>query len=158
MRILSTCISHRKGTPKRPVPQAILVRDHGMEGDAHAGPWHRQVSFLAVESLEAAKHRGIQAEFGDFAENIATEGIPWPEVPLGARFRLGSTAVVEITQIGKTCHTRCAIYHRSGDCIMPKEGVFARVVRGGIIRPGDPVVPLDGEEDPTLGSQGSDSL
>ncbi|MCP4669279.1 MAG: MOSC domain-containing protein, partial [Deltaproteobacteria bacterium] len=98
---------------------------------------HRQVSFLASESIEKARGQGLNVTFGDFAENIATQGIDWLEVPLGTRIRVGDSALVEITQIGKECHNKCAIYYQAGDCIMPREGIFARVIQGGTIRCGD---------------------
>jgi len=137
MKIRSIAVSKKKGTRKEPVEQTLLVTEHGIQGDAHAGPWHRQVSFLAMESIEKAKAAGLSVGFGDFAENIATEGIDWVRMPVGARFRLGESVLVEITQIGKECHKKCAIYYQAGDCIMPREGVFARVIEGGIIRCGD---------------------
>ncbi len=139
MKIVSIAVSRKKGTPKTPVAEARLSPEHGLEGDAHAGPWHRQVSLLASEQIEDARRRGLEVSFGDFAENIATEGVDWKAVPVGTRVRLGSEAVLEITQIGKECHTRCAIFYKAGDCIMPREGVFARVVRGGTVRVGDEV-------------------
>ena len=139
MKINSIAISKKKGTRKTQVEEAILVQDHGLEGDAHAGPWHRQVSFLATESIECARKRGLDVTFGDFAENIATSGIEWPKVPIGTRVQLGESALVEITQIGKECHNKCAIYYMAGDCIMPREGIFARVLKGGKIRSGDKV-------------------
>jgi len=137
MKIVSIALSKKKGTRKNIVDEAVLVEEHGIEKDAHAGPWHRQVSFLASESIEQARNQGLDVSFGDFAENIATSGIDWQKIPIGTRVRLGDTAVVEVTQIGKECHTRCAIYYKAGDCIMPKEGVFARVLKGGKIRRGD---------------------
>lgn len=137
MKIESIAISKKKGTPKTGVKTAELIVDHGLKGDAHAGPWHRQVSFLAAESIERARDRGLDVGFGDFAENIATRGINWLEIPIGTLVKLGDSAVVEITQIGKECHTRCAIYYKAGDCIMPKEGIFGKVLRGGEIRQGD---------------------
>ena len=139
MKIVSIAVSKSKGTRKEPVEQALLVKDHGIQGDAHAGAWHRQVSFLALESIEKAKAAGLSVGFGDFAENIATEGIDWVKMPIGERFRLGGSVLVEITQIGKECHKKCAIYYQAGDCIMPREGVFARVLEGGIIRLGDEI-------------------
>ena len=139
MKINSIAISKKKGTRKTQVEEATLIEDHGLEGDAHAGPWHRQVSFLASESIESARKRGLDVTFGDFAENIATSGIEWPKVPIGTRLKLGDTALVEITQIGKECHNKCAIYYMAGDCIMPREGIFARVLKGGKIRSGDEV-------------------
>jgi len=137
MKIESIAISKKKGTRKETVEQASLVEDHGIEGDAHAGPWHRQVSFLASESIQEAREQGLEVTFGDFAENIATSGIDWKKVPIGTKIRLGDAAEVEITQIGKECHNKCAIYYLAGDCIMPREGIFARVLKGGVIRPGD---------------------
>ncbi|MFZ0450938.1 MAG: MOSC domain-containing protein [Desulfatiglandaceae bacterium] len=140
MKIESIAISKKKGTPKTGVEAAELIVDHGLRGDAHAGPWHRQVSFLAAESIEKAHDRGLDVGFGDFAENIATRGINWLEVPIGTRVNLGDSAVVEITQIGKECHTRCAIYYKAGDCIMPKEGIFGKVLKGGEIHKGDAIL------------------
>ena len=139
MKIDSIAVSKKKGTRKTQVEEASLVQDHGLEGDAHAGPWHRQVSFLASESIESARQQGLDVTFGDFAENIATSGIEWLKVPIGTRVQLGEMALVEITQIGKVCHNKCAIYYMAGDCIMPKEGIFARVLKGGKIRCGDQV-------------------
>jgi MOSC domain-containing protein YiiM len=150
MKIHSVAISKKKGTRKRVVQQVQLVEDHGIKGDAHAGIWHRQVSFLASESIENARRQGLDVSFGDFAENIATTGIDWLTVPVGTRLRLGDSAVVEITQIGKECHNRCAIYYKAGDCIMPKEGVFARVLAGGTIRPGDGIRIVDQPDQPGL--------
>jgi len=140
MKIVSIAWSKSKGTRKACVDEALLIKEHGIDGDAHAGAWHRQVSFLAAESIEAAQKRGFQVTFGDFAENVATEGIDWPKLPVGVRVKLGDSALVEVTQIGKECHKKCAIYYQTGDCIMPREGVFARVLEGGIIRCGDAVV------------------
>jgi MOSC domain-containing protein YiiM len=137
MKIASIALSKKKKTPKAPSKEAVLIQDYGLDGDAHAGSWHRQVSFLAAESIEEARRQGLDVDFGDFAENIATQGINWQEVPLGTRVRIGDTALLEVTQIGKECHTKCAIFHLAGDCIMPKEGIFARVLRGGRIRIGD---------------------
>ncbi|MCU0539374.1 MAG: MOSC domain-containing protein [Desulfobacterales bacterium] len=139
MKIVSIAVSRKKGTVKTPVAEAFLSKDHGLEGDAHAGPWHRQVSFLAAESIATARDQGLTVGFGDFAENIATEGIDWKNLPIGTRVRLGREAEVEITQIGKECHNRCAIYYKAGDCIMPREGVFGRVIAEGTVRCGDPV-------------------
>jgi MOSC domain-containing protein YiiM len=139
MKIVSIAVSKKKGTPKTPVTEAYLSKEHGLEGDAHAGPWHRQVSFLASESIDQARTQGLDVGFGDFAENIATVGVDWKTLPVGTRVRLGAQVLVEITQIGKECHNRCAIYYKAGDCIMPREGVFARVLEEGPIRCGDPI-------------------
>ena len=144
MKVVSIAMSKKKGTRKTLVEEAVLVKEHGLEGDAHAGQWHRQVSFLASESIEGAREKGLDVAFGDFAENIATEGIDWLSVPVGARLRIGGSVEMEITQIGKECHKKCAIYYQAGDCIMPREGVFARVLEGGTIRRGDPIVFLNG--------------
>jgi len=139
MKIVSIALSRKKGTRKTCVDEAILQKDHGFSDDAHAGPWHRQVSFLASESIAAAREKGLDVSFGDFAENIATEGIDWTRVPVGTRLRLGASAVVEITQIGKECHKKCAIFYQAGDCIMPREGIFARVLAGDTIHRGDSI-------------------
>jgi len=139
MEIVSIASSRKKGTPKVPVEEAYLVREHGIDGDAHAGNWHRQVSFLSAESIEKARDRGLDVTFGNFAENIATRGIDWETIPVGALLNLGDSAQVEITQKGKECHNKCAIYYLAGDCIMPREGIFARVIEGGKIRCGDSI-------------------
>ncbi len=137
MKITSIAVSKKKGTRKTCVDEATLVENFGLKGDAHAGDWHRQVSFLAAESIELARSQGLDVTFGDFAENIATIGIDWKSLPVGTQVQLGDTAIVEITQIGKECIKKCAIYYQAGDCIMPKEGVFARVLSGGVIRIND---------------------
>jgi MOSC domain-containing protein YiiM len=139
MKIVSIAVSKKKGTRKVPVDSVQIIEDHGIDKDAHAGSWHRQVSFLASESIEESRSRGLNVTFGDFAENIATEGVDWKTVPVGTRLKLGDSVIVEITQIGKECHKKCAIYYQAGDCIMPREGVFARVLKGGAIRSGDPI-------------------
>lgn len=139
MKIVSIAISKNRGTRKVLVHEAELIQEHGIANDAHAGSWHRQVSFLASESIEKAQRQGLNVIFGDFAENIATSGIDWTAMPIGARLALGDSALVEVTQIGKVCHNRCAIYYLAGDCIMPREGVFARVLRSGKIRVGDTI-------------------
>ncbi len=130
--ILSVNVSGRTGEQKKPVPRAVLREGHGIEGDAHAGEWHRQVSLLADEDIDTLRGRGIEIGFGDFAENITTEGIELASLPIGARLHLGP-ALLEITQIGKECHTGCAISRTTGDCVMPRRGVFARVITGGEI-------------------------
>jgi len=140
MKIVSINISEGKGTPKHPVDKAELIIDHGLKGDGHAGNWHRQVSFLAEESIKAACSQGLDVGYGDFAENFTTRGVDWPRIPIGTRIRLGDKVLVKITQIGKVCHRPCAIYYRAGDCIMPKSGVFARVLTGGTIHVGDLIV------------------
>lgn len=139
MKIISIAISKKKGIPKVQVEEAFILEDHGLEGDAHAGQWHRQVSFLAAESIERARNQGLDVTFGNFAENIATSGIDWRNIPVGTRIVLGDSALVEITQKGKECHNKCAIYYLAGDCIMPREGIFGRVLKAGKIRCGEPV-------------------
>jgi len=145
MKIISLAVSKKKATRKQIIDEVLLIKNHGIKGDAHAGNWHRQVSFLSSESIEEARRMGLDVSFGDFAENIATEGIDWKTMPIGTKVKLGESAFVEITQIGKECHTKCAIYYKAGDCIMPKEGVFAKVLEGGTIRCGDKVEILPAE-------------
>ena len=133
MKIVSIATSRKKGTRKTMVDSALILRDHGLEGDAHAGDWHRQVSLLATESIEKARQMGLDVTFGDFAENIATSGLDLPNLPVGTRLKLGDAVILEISQIGKECHKKCAIFYQAGDCIMPREGVFAKVIEGGAI-------------------------
>jgi len=135
-KVVAVCISEKKGERKRPVETVCLRENHGIEGDAHAGPWHRQVSLLASESIASMQALGLNVAAGDFAENITTEGVNLPALPVGSRLTLGQ-ALVEVTQIGKECHTRCTIYEQAGDCVMPREGIFVRVVKGGMVRAGD---------------------
>ena len=142
--IKAICISERRGTAKHPVETARLLEGYGIEGDAHGGNWHRQVSLLGLEKIEDFRKRGAKVEFGAFGENIVAEGIDFRRLPVGSWIGMGE-AVLELTQIGKECHTHCAIYHSVGDCIMPREGVFARVLKGGIIRVGDRVEGLERE-------------
>jgi MOSC domain-containing protein YiiM len=138
-RIVAVSVSNRKGIKKSNLPEGKLLEDEGLDGDAHAGDWHRQVSLLAMESIDKIREKGLDVSPGDFAENITTSGLKIWELPLGTRLAVGSEALLEVTQIGKECHDRCAIYHQVGDCVMPREGVFTRVLRGGTIRPGDEV-------------------
>ena len=135
-KVEAICLSRKKGTQKIPVEEALLVANHGLEGDAHAGDWPRQVSFLAAEDIEEMKKKGLELQPGAFGENIVTRGIDWCQVVCGGRIIIGE-AELEITQLGKECHTPCAIYHQVGYCIMPEKGVFARVKKGGRIRVGD---------------------
>jgi MOSC domain-containing protein YiiM len=135
-KIVAVCISAGKGERKTPVDAVELREEHGIVGDGHAGPWHRQVSLLAQESIDKMRALGLDVTTGDFAENLTTVGLNLPALPLGTRLSIGG-AELEVTQIGKECHTRCAIFYQAGDCVMPKEGIFARVLRGGTVRPGD---------------------
>lgn len=140
--VIAVCTSERKGTRKRDVGQAQLRHEWGIEGDAHAGPWHRQVSLLAWESIQKMRDLGLNVGSGSFAENITTRGINLVELPVGTRLRLGE-AEVEVTQIGKICHDRCAIYYQAGDCVMPREGIFVRVLKGGTVKVGDTIHTAD---------------
>jgi len=140
MKVEALCVSEKKGMPKRPVERVRLVPDHGIEGDAHAGGWHRQVSLLAAEEVEAWRERLPDLGPGDFAENILLSGVEFDSLGLGSRLRLGEEAEVLVTQIGKECGGhRCTVFERLGDCLMPRRGLFARVVRGGVVSVGDPV-------------------
>ncbi len=136
-RVLAVCVSERKGTRKTNVGRGVLVVEHGLEGDAHAGPWHRQVSFLAQESADKIRAQGLEIGPGDFAENILTEGLDLHSLPVGTHLQVGPEALLEVTQIGKECHTGCAIRRLTGDCVMPREGIFARVLQGGPLQVGD---------------------
>ena len=139
MKIVAVSISDQKGVPKKNIPQGTLVEEFGLAGDAHGGPWHRQLSLLAMESIRKMQDLGLKVHPGSFAENITTEGIVLPELPIGTRLHLGTEALAEVTQIGKICHDRCAIYRLAGDCVMPKEGIFVRILKGGSVKPGDPI-------------------
>ncbi len=130
--IVSVNVSLHKGVPKRPVEHITLVENHGVQGDAHGGPGKRQVSLLAIEDIQTMQQEGASVACGDFAENITTRGIDLPSLPVGSRLAV-DTALLEISQIGKQCHTGCAIIKHAGACIMPKRGVFARVLQGGEI-------------------------
>ena len=136
--IRAVCISPAKGTEKRPTEKGVFIRDYGIENDAHAGKWHRQVSLLSYEKVQDFNRRGGGAEDGDFGENLLVEGIDMRSLPVGTVLKAG-TVTLRLTQIGKECHSDCAIRRRTGDCIMPREGVFAEVLEGGEIRAGDAV-------------------
>lgn len=146
--IRAICISEKKGTQKYPVDCVEMKENWGIVGDAHAGKWHRQVSLLSFEKIEEFRKKGAEVDFGAFGENIVAEGFDFKNLPVGTRFQIGDV-VLELTQIGKECHSHCVIYQSMGDCIMPREGVFARVLRGGEIRTGDTVTAvLPGRERP----------
>lgn len=138
MKVIATCISEKKGTRKHPVPYLTLEKDYGILGDAHAGKWHRQVSLLPVESVDTMRDAIPELKAGDFAENILTEGVDLKALPIGAILSIG-TAILEITQIGKECHNDCEIRKLTGRCVMPTDGVFARVIQSGEIRPDDSI-------------------
>jgi cyclic pyranopterin phosphate synthase len=142
-RIKAISVSKEKGTQKINVPEAELKADFGLVGDAHAGNWHRQVSLLAAESIEKMVAKGAKVSPGNFAENITTEGIDLLKLSLGSRLRLGGSVELEVTQFGKKCHSRCEIFKQVGDCIMPREGIFAKVAAPGRIRVGDVIEVID---------------
>jgi MOSC domain-containing protein YiiM len=140
-KVVSVNVSDRKGIQKKPVKEAFMEANFGIQGDAHASSkWHRQVSLLALESIKKMQNKGLQVNPGDFAENITTEGIDLPKLPVGTRMTIGDDIEVEVSQIGKVCHTRCEIYKQAGNCIMPTEGIFVRVLKGGKIEKGDEIV------------------
>jgi len=139
-KVVSINISEKKGMRKKAVSEAEIRTNYGIEGDAHASSeWHRQVSLLARESIKKMQDTGLDVKAGDFAENITTEGIDLVSLPLGTLLQIGQDIIGEVSQIGKECHTRCAIYYQAGDCVMPKEGIFIRVIKGGMIREGDSI-------------------
>ncbi|MCL6478961.1 MAG: MOSC domain-containing protein [Peptococcaceae bacterium] len=138
-RIVAVCTSPKKGMRKKNVGQGVLVEEHGLEGDAHTGSWHRQVSLLAMESIRKMRDQGLDVGPGDFAENLTTEGIELTRLPVGTRLKIGLEALAEVTQIGKECHNRCAIYYQAGDCVMPREGIFVRVIKGGPVKVGQEI-------------------
>lgn len=138
--VTSVNLSAKKTVRKTRGTEGVLRVDHGFESDAHAGDWHRQVSLLAQESIDKMVEKGLDVAAGDFAENITTSGIDLLALPIGSVIRVGDDALMEISQIGKVCHTKCAIYYQAGDCVMPKEGIFAVVRHGGTVRSGDPIV------------------
>jgi len=137
-KVLAVCISEQKGTVKHEVPEIELKMDHGIVGDAHAGNWHRQVSLLADESVEKMREKFPNIPIGAFAENILTSGICLYELPIGTKLQIGET-LLEVTQIGKECHADCAIRKQVGDCVMPREGIFTKVLKEGIIKPQDEI-------------------
>ena len=133
--VIAVCTSPAKGTQKTNVNEAVFIEDHGIQGDAHAGKWHRQVSLLSYDKIEEFRARGADVENGAFGENLVVQGIDFRSLPVGTR--LCGDVVLEITQIGKECHHGCQIFQKMGECIMPREGVFAKVIRGGSISTGD---------------------
>lgn len=144
-KLLGICISEKKGTQKHEVESARLIPNHGIENDAHAGKWHRQVSLLNFEKIEEFRAKGVDVSFGAFGENLIIDEFDFRSLPVGTRFKIGDV-LLELTQIGKECHSHCAIYHAVGDCIMPREGVFTEVLVGGDIKVGDEVVMIPPEE------------
>jgi MOSC domain-containing protein YiiM len=142
-KVHAISISKRRGIPKSNVDGVKLIEDFGIENDAHAGKWHRQVSLLAVESIEKMRKTLPNLRAGAFAENITTQNFDLGSLKIGSKIKIGTEAELKITQIGKECHTKCAIFYQVGDCIMPKEGIFAVVIKGGIINKGDGLTVID---------------
>lgn len=138
--VIAISISEKKGQKKHNIPEAKLITDFGMEGDAHAGKWHRQISLLGIQSIDLMRAKGADVNPGDFAENITIEGIVLYELPVGTRLFVGEEVLLEVTQIGKECHSGCEIQKQVGSCIMPTQGIFAKVLSGGMIHVGDTVV------------------
>lgn len=148
-KVIAVCISEEKGTQKHAVEGVNLVPDYGIENDAHAGKWHRQVSLLNFEKIEDFRAKGVDVDFGAFGENIVIDEIDFRTLPIGTRFEIGD-ALLELTQIGKECHSHCAIYHAVGDCIMPREGVFTEVIKGGNVKVGDTVKIIEADPNRSL--------
>jgi MOSC domain-containing protein YiiM len=146
-RIIAVCSSEKKGTKKEIIAEGVLREDYGLVGDAHAdSSTHRQVSLLAMESVNKMQSPGLDNGPGDFAENLTTEGIDLVSLPVGTHISIGDEIILELTQIGKECHTGCAIYRQVGKCIMPEEGVFTRVIHGGLVRAGDTIMVAEGKK------------
>jgi len=137
-KIISINTSENKGERKTSVNEAFLIEGKGIEGDAHAGFKHRQVSLLAMESIQKMQEKGLKVKPGDFAENLTTEDIDLLSLPIGTKLRIGDCEL-EVSQIGKECYSRCAIYYQAGDCVMPREGIFVKVLKGGVIKTNDPI-------------------
>ena len=138
-KIVAVCVSKEKGTQKTDVGSVEIKAQHGIEGDAHSGPWHRQVSLLSDESIEKMRKLGLELGYGDFGENIVTQGIDLLALEVGSKLKLGDLVIGEVSQIGKVCHDRCAIYYKTGDCIMPREGIFLEILVGGKVSVGDAI-------------------
>jgi MOSC domain-containing protein YiiM len=142
-KVLAVCISLKKGEQKKEIDFGECVVDFGIKGDAHGGDWHRQISLLAKESVDEMRARGVTLENGDFAENIVTEGINLKKLPIGSRLLIGDDVVLEVTQIGKECHSGCVIMQKAGKCVMPTDGIFAKVINPGKIKAEDEIVIKD---------------
>lgn len=138
-KILAVCRSEKKGTVKREIGEGLLIENFGLKGDAHAGKWHRQISLLGVESINKMRGKGFIIQYGDFAENLTVEGIVLHQLPLGTKLKIGDNILLEVTQIGKECHQGCEIRKKIGDCVMPREGIFARVLKGGLVKAEDSI-------------------
>lgn len=141
-KVLAICISKHKGTLKNEVSEANFIEEFGIEGDAHSGKWHRQVSLLAFEKIDDFRNKGGNVDFGAFGENLVVDGIELHKLPVGQQLQVGEV-LLEVTQIGKECHDKCAIYYQVGECIMPKNGIFTRVLKGGKVKVGDQCTLID---------------
>ncbi len=135
-KVMAVCISEKKGTQKINIQKAEFIEDYGIKNDAHAGNWHRQISLLSKDKIEAFRAKGIDIQYGAFGENLVVEDIDFAKLPIGTKFQCNDV-VLELTQIGKKCHNECEIFKQVGDCIMPREGVFSKVLHGGVIEVGD---------------------
>ncbi len=144
-KVLAICTSKNKGTLKKEITEANFIEEFGIEGDAHAGKWHRQVSLLAFEKIDEFRKKGGNVDFGAFGENLVIEGIELDKLPIGQMLTVGDV-LLEVTQIGKKCHDKCAIYYQVGECIMPKNGIFTRVLEGGKVRVGDQCILLENDK------------
>ena len=144
-RVIAVCISKEKGTQKHRIPEGEFIEEWGIKDDAHAGKWHRQVSLLSYDKIQEFRAKGAEIEDGAFGENLVVEGFDFAKLPVGTKFRCNDV-VLEMTQIGKKCHHGCAIFQKMGDCIMPREGVFTRVLHGGVIHEGDELVIIEENE------------
>lgn len=144
-KVMAVCTSEKKGTQKTRVEEGRFIEEHGIEGDAHAGKWHRQVSLLSFDTIEDFKARGAQIRNGAFGENVIVQGIDLIHLPVGTRLTCGDVSL-EVTQIGKECHSHCEIYKKMGECIMPANGIFARVLHGGLMKEGDEITVCTGQE------------
>lgn len=139
-KVKAVCLSEEKGTTKKIIDKGLLIENYGLKGDAHAGKWHRQLSLLDESSIDKMRAHDYDLNYGDFAENITTEGLEnLFELPVGQKLRINENIILEITQIGKKCHHDCEIMQKIGDCVMPREGIFARVIKGGVIKAGDEI-------------------
>lgn len=138
-KIIAVCTSQKKGMRKKNVGEGILKVGFGLVGDAHGGDWHRMISLLGVESIKKMTDKGVDVGPGDFAENLTTEGLELFTLPIGTKLKIGETSIGEVTQIGKECHTKCEIFKQIGECVMPKEGIFIRLLEGGVVRSGDSI-------------------
>jgi len=140
-KVIAVCRSDKKGTRKETIPEGLLKEEEGLDNDAHADcNTHRQISLLSIESIDKMRKIGMELNPGDFAENLTTEGIDLVSLPVGTRLTVGEDVVLEVSQLGKECHTKCAIYRQIGECIMPTEGIFARVISGGVVKAEDPIL------------------